>query len=160
MRSHIYYYTQLDTDFDVGCAALSGDPQGWLPAPAEPEPERDAWIVTLSADGALPGPVASMPAVVTVGRAAHLSERLLVPVRWQARAAARVFPVLEGDLELERLNAHGSKLSLTATYRPPLAVIGEFGDRLLGHQVAEACALRFVLDVAARVAVHASAGER
>jgi hypothetical protein len=37
------------------------------------------------------------------------------------------------------------------SYRPPLSVVGEVGDKLIGHRVAEACVRRFVLDVAERL---------
>lgn len=166
MPRHVYYYELLATPFEDAARTLAGDPRGWLPEPAEPWGE--AWLVDLRADGALPGGLAKRRAVVRVGQVPERSlataegdvadngqaKGLLRPVRWEAAEASEVFPVLSADLELDALQGDGCQLSLMGTYRPPLSVVGEATDRLLGHRVAEATVRRFVLDVAARLARH------
>ncbi len=156
MRRHVYFYTLLDRQFDVAADLLSGDASGWLPPPAESAGEGESWHVDLTADGAMRAGVATMPALVRVGEPSRFDDHLLRAIRWQARTAERLFPVLEADVDLRRLDGSGCHLSLTGTYRPPLSVVGGMGDLLLGHRVAEACVRRFVLDIASRLAVPAS----
>ncbi len=164
MPRHVYYYELLATPFGEAATALAGDPRHWLPEPAEPSGE--AWLVDLRADGALPGSLARRRGIVRVGPVPERSlpiddgqattngqgAGLLRPVRWEAADVSEVFPVLSADLELAALQGGGCQLSLMGTYRPPLSVVGEATDRLLGHRVAEATVRRFVLDVAARLA--------
>lgn len=150
MRRHVYFYTFLDRAFPAAADVLSGPPPRWLPPPASSDGE-EGWLVDLAADGALPAPVATLPAVVAVGPAARFHDHLLRAVRWRARTAEQLFPVLEADLDLRQTNGSGCQLSLTGSYRPPLSVVGGVGDRLLGHRVAEACVRRFVLDVGGRL---------
>ena len=150
MRRHVYFYTHLDSPYRDIAAAFSGDPGMWLPAPAAAD--GDGWRVELKAEGALPGPLATHGAAVRVGAVAGEGGELWRSITWSSLAAQRFFPVLEGDLELMELHGSGCQLSLMASYRPPLSVIGDAGDRLLGRQIAEACVRRFVLEAAGRLA--------
>ncbi|HEY8340458.1 MAG TPA: hypothetical protein VIK95_11340 [Egibacteraceae bacterium] len=147
MRRHVYYYTMLEVPYEQAAAVLRESPQRWLPDPARHQ--GGEWHVALHADGALPPAIARRDALVTVGEPAQ-NDNLMLALEWRSATADRLFPVLTADLELVRLES-GCQLSLMGTYRPPLAVVGEATDRLLGHRVAEATVRRFVLDVAARV---------
>lgn len=150
MRRHVYFYTHLTETAEVVARLIAGDPGAWLPLPAVPDGE--GWLVVLHADGALPDTVAARDARVAVGAVTRSGEGLLRRVQWRARTAERLFPVLDADLQVSPLEGRGCQFSLFGTYRPPLSVVGEAGDRVLGHRVAEACVRRFVLDVAARLA--------
>lgn len=151
MRRHVYFYTYLDHDFAGLQRVLAGDPARWLPVPAAPD--DDGWVVDLNARGVLPAALAQHTARVRVGAAGPGGHgpALLRSVSWQSTTAERLLPVLEGDLELTSLDGCGCQLSMMGSYRPPLSVVGEAGDRLLGHRLAEACVRRFVLDVGARL---------
>lgn len=158
MRRHVYFYTHLEQGFDALAQVLGGDPAAWLPKPAEPRDE--GWLVDLHAHGTLPAGVAGHTALASVGEPSLASaghpETLLRSVAWQSATTERLVPMLEADLELASLDAYGCQLSMMGSYRPPLSVIGEAGDRLLGHRVAEACVRRFVLDIADRLVVSAT----
>lgn len=158
MRRHVYFYTHLEQGYADLAEVLAGEPAAWLPMPAEAR--EDGWLVDLHALGALPSGVAGHTALVRVGGASAAAAghpaTLLRAVAWQSATAERMVPVLEADLELASLDAYGCQLSMMGSYRPPLSVIGEAGDRLLGHRVAEACVRRFVLDVAGRLAASAT----
>lgn len=149
MRRHVYFYTHLSAGRHEAVDVLRGDPESWLPLPAEPQ--DGGWCVRLDAGGALPATLAGRDALVRLGPVeGDEGTTLLRRVAWRSLTAGSAFPVLEGDLELAGLDA-GCQLSMRGSYRPPLSVLGEAGDRLFGHRVAEACVRRFVLDVAERV---------
>jgi hypothetical protein len=156
MQRFVYYFTHLDASFGLAASMLCRSPAEWLPPPAEVDGEDDCWQVVLRADGALPGTVAALKAVLEVGPPKEFPAHLVRSVQWRAGTAQRLFPVFDGELELEPLEGWGCQLSLGGTYRPPMSVGGGLGDRLVGHRVAEACVRRFVLDVAARLAASAA----
>ena len=146
VRKPIYFYTHLPVGFETVAARLEASPRLWLPHPVSEDAE--GYVVTLRT-----GDRSNLPEVaasVTVGeslrdaRGAWLVRR----IGWKAMKAGAVFPVLAGDLELAAVGPEVSQLTLIGTYRPPISVLGEVGDRLVGHHVAEAVVRRFVLDVA------------
>jgi hypothetical protein len=151
MRRHVYYYTHVELPYAAASARLAGDPASWLPQPATPDDGR--WRVELHASGALPEAVASHPAQITVGPPTSMAGALLRSVTWQSAATDRWVPSLAADLELVKLSDTICQLSLLGAYRPPLSVVGQVGDRLAGHRVAEAAVRRFVHDVADRLVV-------
>jgi hypothetical protein len=146
MSRYLYYYTYILDPYAIAAARLSQDAGRWLPASATPQPS--GWHVDLIAQGALPGALACRRALVTVQPPEQAPGHLLRRVTWRAITANRWFPVLEADLELTELAGSGNHLSLMGTYQSPLGVIGAGADRLAGHSITEACARRFVLDIA------------
>jgi hypothetical protein len=66
-------------------------------------------------------------------------------------SAGRLFPQLEGDIEVAALGPNRSQLSVDARYRPPLALVGRAIDRAMLHRVAEATIKDFVDRVAERM---------
>lgn len=152
MRRHLYFYTHLGSAPAAPYELFRADPGAWLPRPAEQR--SDGWAVRVLADGALPSPVAGHDALVQVGEVAdHQETGLLRAISWRSATAQRAVPSLEADLELASLSGGGCRLSLMGSYRPPLSVVGDAGDWLLGHRVAEAVVRRFVLDIADRLEV-------
>ena len=149
MRRHVYYYTYLPEPFPLAADVLGGVPARWLPRPALDD--GVAWRTTLVAEGALPPAVAQRSALVDLGPSTGTDQLVVRSVGWRASSADQLFPVLTADLELSACEGSGCQLSLMGSYRPPLSVVGDVGDRLLGHRIAEACVRRFVLDVAARI---------
>lgn len=150
MRRHVYFYTHLEPAYAAVAPVLGGDPAEWLPPPAELT--EGGWRVRLHADGALPQPMIAHEALVRLGSADdNEASGLLRSIGWQSASMDRLVPALDGDLELVSLEGQGCQLSLMGSYRPPLSVIGDAGDRLFGHRVAEACVRRLVLDVAERL---------
>ena len=56
-----------------------------------------------------------------------------------------------GDPSVYPLSAHETQIDLHGRYRPPLGVVGDAVDALVGHRLAEASVLRFVADSATRI---------
>jgi hypothetical protein len=74
---------------------------------------------------------------VEVGAAKVVSGLMYLPIRWRAASEAGIFPTLDGDLEVAALGATRTQLALSATYEPPLGLIGRVADRAVLHRVAE-----------------------
>lgn len=150
MTGFVYFYAHLSAPFDVMAARLGEAPATWLPGWRDHT--DDGHLLDLHADGALPSPIDHAPVWVQVGSSTTDTGQLRRPLRWTAAVVMdQLFPVLTGELELQRLPAHGCRLSLSGTYQPPGRRLGELADRLAGHRVAEACVRRFVLDTAAQL---------
>jgi hypothetical protein len=71
-------------------------------------------------------------------------------MRWEATGVTGgLFPVLDANLSLADDSAgHGTRLALTAAYRPPLGGLGAELDRLLLHRVAAQTVSLFLARVA------------
>lgn len=69
---------------------------------------------------------------------------LVVTISWQATSYPSLFPVLVGDLELANIGAATCRLTLSASYRPPLGEVGMTLDRALMHRVAQSTVRSFL----------------
>jgi hypothetical protein len=86
---------------------------------------------------------------VTLGLMRERGEARVVPIDWRASGFAGMFPILSGDLELASLGSHDCRLSLAASYHPPLGDLGRALDRALLHRVAQSTVRSFLARVAA-----------
>jgi len=73
---------------------------------------------------------------MTLGPPRDRGDALVVPFAWEATGLRTLFPLLEGDLELAPLGAESFRLTLSATYVPPLGELGARLDQALFHRVA------------------------
>ena len=148
MRRPVYDHTFERIPFARATAILRGDPARWLPEPTTP---RDGgFVVTMRAAGLLPAP--EVDAIVTVEPVTIDRETLFVrPIAWRAASANRLFPTLTADLEIEAVNGTAIRFALVGSYRPPVSVVGEAADRLVGHHIAEAVVRTFLEGVAERM---------
>ncbi len=150
MTGFVYFYTHLGAAFDAVAPRLAEDPATWLPGWRDYT--DDGHLLDVHADGALPPPIDHAPVWAQIGPPTTEAGQLRRPLRWTAAVAMdQLFPVLSGELELQRLAGRGCRLSLSGTYQPPGRRLGELADRLVGHRVAEACVRRFVLDIGAQL---------
>jgi hypothetical protein len=76
-----------------------------------------------------------------------------VPVAWKATFPEKLFPVLNGRLELTPVEKNVTRLTLSGMYEPPLGKLGELIDDALMHGVADAT----VRDVAEAIATRLGA---
>jgi hypothetical protein len=72
-------------------------------------------------------------------------------IGWTAAKGAGLFPSMEATLSLYPLSATETQLDLEGHYRPPLGVLGNAVDALVGYRIAQASVLRFLEEVAARL---------
>src|SRR3954466_3955422 len=64
--------------------------------------------------------------------------RTEMELAWTAAGAAALFPSMQATLSLYALSPTESQIALHGRYRPPLGVVGNALDALVGHRVAEA----------------------
>jgi hypothetical protein len=78
---------------------------------------------------------------------AGMSPVTRVTLGWEAARAAAFFPVMNAELSFWPLTSTETQLDLEGVYRPPLGIVGNAVDAVVGHRVAEATVHRFLDDV-------------
>jgi hypothetical protein len=81
----------------------------------------------------------------TASGAAHETR---IELGWRAVGDASLFPVMKAELALYPLSSTETQLDLTGSYEPPLGLLGDAIDAVVGHRVAEASVHQFIVDVA------------
>lgn len=70
--------------------------------------------------------------------------RVMLPVSWETTGGPPVFPKMEGTLHVEPVGPAETRITLNATYDPPLGKLGALLDRGLMHRLATMTMLDFV----------------
>jgi len=150
--------TELAVDFHDVRPALLSDPREWLDGlVAEAGEDGDRLVVQVGLEVA--GRQVGGDAELEVGEPMTTGRVVMLPVRLRARDHRRLFPTMEGSLDIAWLGRDRTYLSLGLTYEPPLGVVGRTADRALLHRVAETVAQRFLQAVADELTVRARAHE-
>jgi hypothetical protein len=71
-------------------------------------------------------------------------DRVMLPVSWEAVGGPPIFPKMEGTLHVEPQGARATKITLNASYDPPLGKLGELIDRALMHRIAQDTMIDFI----------------
>jgi len=66
------------------------------------------------------------------------TDRLMLPVSWEAVGGPPLFPRMEGTIHVQPDQAGYTKLTLNARYDSPLGKLGELIDVAIMHRVAQA----------------------
>jgi hypothetical protein len=74
---------------------------------------------------------------VGVSAAALHSNGLMLPVSWAAVGGPPIFPRMEGTLHAEPAPTASTKLTLNASYDPPLGKLGRLIDRAVLYRLAQ-----------------------
>src|SRR5437660_4936479 len=135
--------TELEADFSDVRSTLLRDPGLWVAGlGAEAGEEGDRLVVQVGLDVA--GHQVGAHALLEAGRPT-ISDRLgVLPVRLRSRDHRRLFPTMEGSLDVAWLGRDRTYLSLNLTYEPPLGLMGRLADRTLLHRVAETVVQRLL----------------
>ncbi len=78
----------------------------------------------------------------------YRGEASVISLTWEDAQRPGLFPVLDGDLELAPVGAESCRLTLSATYTPPLGDFGADLDRAVLHHVAQSTVRSFLRQVA------------
>jgi hypothetical protein len=101
------------------------------------------------------GPAGAVPGVsrlvrVRFAEPVYHGGEVSLALRWEATGTVGgLFPALDADIRLAADGGHGSRVTLTGSYRPPLGMLGERLDRLVLHTVAAATVSTLLARVAA-----------
>ncbi len=110
--------------------------------------EQDGEALRLQIGPTWIGGLVSREVEVTLGPMRERGEARVVPIEWGASGFAGMFPVLNGDLELAAIGSRDCRLSLDASYHPPLGDLGRALGRALLHRVAQSTVRSFLARVA------------
>jgi hypothetical protein len=80
--------------------------------------------------------------------ATEMSRVTRIPITWKAANHPSMFPLMSAELSVYPLTATETQLDFLGRYEPPLGVLGDAVNAVLGHKIAEASVHRFVADVA------------
>lgn len=75
----------------------------------------------------------------------------IVDLTWTAARGASFFPVMDAQLTVFPLSRTETQLDLLGHYVPPIGVVGNLIDAVVGHRIARASVLRFVQEVARQI---------
>jgi hypothetical protein len=81
---------------------------------------------------------------VRLGGCAARRGGAVIPIRWESASQASLFPVLDGTLVLNALDDAHCRLTLEASYRPPLDRVGLWLDSVIFHRVAQSTVRSFL----------------
>ncbi len=155
MRRPVYDGVPVNVAFSSALHLLADEPVDWLPGPVRRDP--DGVVVVMHAMGLLAA--AGVPALVQVGELEVDPPGLAVrTIAWRAQRSDRVFPRFVGELELTQTSPTTSHLTLVGGYQPPISVIGDAGDRLVGRHLADAVIRTFLQGIAANLQETAELG--
>jgi hypothetical protein len=149
-------YVDLDVPFDEAERALLGEPGAWVPGLLRDAEGRGHQLLA-EVGFAVEDRRIDREVEIALGEPYRSGSATRVPLTWSATTAGRLFPRLEGDIEVAALGPNRSQLSIDARYRPPLALVGRALDRALLHRVAEATIGEFVERIAERIVTQRAA---
>lgn len=141
--------TRIDAAVERVQELIQGDPGAVLAPPGAARPTARSFLVSLSAE-LTPGAGALHEVVLELGPLTIGDDQVRWPLRWRPAAHRRLLPPFEGVLRATR-SGDGTTLALEGGYRPPLGVIGAFGDGVVGHRLARSTAEALLDDIAGRV---------
>ena len=70
-------------------------------------------------------------------------------IEWGATNKPHLFPFMNAELSVYPLTGKETQLDFLGQYEPPLGVLGDAIDAVVGHRIAEASVHRFIQNVAA-----------
>jgi hypothetical protein len=86
--------------------------------------------------------------VEDVPASGRTSQKTKISLEWEAADMPRLFPLMRAELFVYPLTSSETQLDLDGRYDPPLGVLGEVMDSVVGHRIAEASVHQFIRDVA------------
>jgi hypothetical protein len=95
------------------------------------------------------GALSSREVLIRLGQCSYQQGVSYIAIRWEASRLSRLFPILDGTLELSSKDETHSRLAIKASYRPPFESVGRLIDAALLHKVAEATVHSFLSQLAA-----------
>jgi hypothetical protein len=147
----VRYFIDLDDPFEHVEGALLADPSDWVPGMARAAGKLGDGLLAEVGFTVRDDLRIDKEVEIWIGEAHQASGRTRLPMSWKATGTGRLFPSLDGDLEVAVIGASRTQLAISAQYEPPLGSVGRALDRALFHRVAEATIKDFLERVAAAI---------
>ncbi len=71
-----------------------------------------------------------------------------IELEWESSKMPRLFPLMKAELSVFPLTSTETQLVLAGDYEPPLGLLGNAVNAVVGHRIAEASVHQFITDVA------------
>lgn len=153
MPHEIRTYDYVNAPYELVRNALAADTPGVFRAATRAAASR-AHSVAAALHVTVAGVEVGAEIEVTVGGIEELqagapaSRLTRIPVTWRAARHPSLFPLMNAELSVYPLTATETQLDFLGRYDPPLSVVGDAVNALVGHRIAEASVHRFIADVA------------
>jgi len=150
----------LEESVDVSCSfeAVRGrclGDENWF-APFAAAAKEDGEALYLRVGPSLANLQTTHEVRVTLGPPHSRGDAIVLSITWKAVVLPGLFPVLDGELEVAPLDPDRCRVTLTASYVPPLGAVGRQLDHVLLHRVAHSTARAFLDRVADTLEENAS----
>jgi len=99
--------------------------------------------------------VLGIPARIHVGPRWTRGGCAAIALRWEAALFDSLFPVLDGTLIISSLDTYRCRVTIEASYRPPLEGIGALLDRAILHRVAQSTVHEFLQQLGTALSLEA-----
>ncbi len=76
-------------------------------------------------------------------------KKMTVHLEWQAAEAPGLFPVMNAELDVYPITSTETQLDFRGQYEPPLGLLGQAINAVVGHRIAQATVHQFMTEVAA-----------
>lgn len=152
-RFEIRSYDYVNQPYERVRDALAADPTGVFRAATRAAAAR-AEAVAAELRVKIAGLTLGAEIEITVGELVerpapgYLSLVTRIPIEWRAAQRPGLFPLMNAELSVYALTGSETQLDFLGRYEPPLGVIGNAVNAVVGHRIAEASVHRFVADVA------------
>ena len=149
-RHEIRSYDYVNHPYPAVREALARDPAAIFAAATRAASSR-AEAVAAALRVTLAGLEVSTEVALKVGDIQQISGAApltRIPVSWQAARRPGFFPLMDAELSIYPLTPTETQLDFHGHYEPPLSIVGDAANALVGHRLAEASVHRFVADVA------------
>ena len=132
----VQYYGEVQRPYEEvaeRCPVALGQIEGWAEASyrdgeamrARVGPRGDAKLVAKTVR-------------MTIGAAVVSSDARRIPLTWEATGTPGLFPKMDAELVVARVDENLTQVKVQGHYEPPLGGVGRLIDRALLHRVAEA----------------------
>lgn len=140
------YFVELGMEPTAVTDLLRHSPESWLPGFAtEATHQGDVLLAKVGFGHEVR---IERTVEIKLGVPVELASKTVLPLQWTPSGASGLFPALEADLEIARLEDARTQLAMSARYDPPLRALGRVLDRAILSRVAEATIKDFLDRVA------------
>jgi hypothetical protein len=152
-RQEIRSYDYVNHPYAKVRGALAADPAGVFRAATRAAASRAESVaaelrVTIAGIDVAAEIVCTIGALVEEPSGPRGAPLTRIPVSWEAARNPRFFPLMTAELSVYPLTGTETQLDFLGRYDPPLSLVGDAMDALVGRRIAEASVHRFISDVA------------